>query len=477
MVRLRSLFLGVALCAAMSGCAVVDSWRAQPASLAPTRFTKADPSIFATEKIEAAWWRQLDDAALSELVERALRANRDVKVALAQLSEARAVEAETRFERYPRAAVGASVVARRFSEGQLPGQPRAARDNPLYTTGIDAFWEIDLFGRLQRASEAAQADTDAAAANLRDVRVVIISDVTRAYFELRGAQRQLGIARENARIQEEIFTLTQTRLDLGRGTDLDAARASAQLHLIRASIPTLEAAAARAEHRIATLVGVRPEDLQAPTAEPLVPLEWRIPIGAPEELLRRRPDIVAAEKRLEASSARIGVAVADLFPRVTLSGFLSLIATSFSGLGSGAAALAYSVGPTLTWTTFDPRLRARISAAEARAQAALETYESVVLRALEETETALIMFSRQQASLVALRKSAVASANAARLARLRFDYGTADFLAVLDAERVRIDAVDRVSQTETLLYISLVAIYKALGGGWEVAEQAVASHP
>jgi multidrug efflux system outer membrane protein len=430
----------------------------------------AEPSIFATEKMEAAWWRQFNDPALSELVHRALQANRDVKVALAQLSEARALEAETRFERYPRIAVGASAEARRLSEAHLPGQPRAARDNPLYTTGFDAFWEIDLFGRLKRASEAARADTEAVEANLRDVRTVVIGDVARAYFELRGAQRQLVIARENARIQEETFALTRTRFELGRGTDFDTARAQAQFHLTVASIPALEAAAARAEHRIARLVGARPEDFRTPPPQPLAALDRRFPIGVPEDLLRRRPDIVAAERRLEASSTRVGVAAADLFPRLTLGGFLGLVATSVSGLGHTGAALSYIAGPTLSWAAFDPRLRARVSAAEARAQAALDNYESVVLRALEETESAFVTFGKQQASLIALRQSAVASENAAQLARLRFDYGIADFLAVLDAERVRIDAVDHVAQTETQLYVSLVAIYKALGGGWEVAE-------
>jgi multidrug efflux system outer membrane protein len=477
MLRLRLIFVGMALCTAGSGCAIVDSWRAQPRPLAPTQFERADPSLFTTEKVEAAWWKQFNDPALSELVESALRANRDVKVALSQLSEARAIEAETRFERYPRVAVGASVEGRRLSQAQLPGQPRTSRDNPLYTTGFDAFWEIDLFGRLKRESEAARADTGSAEANLRDVQTIVIAEVARAYFELRGAQRQLGIARENVRIQEETFALTQTRFDLGRGTDFDTARAQAQLQLVLASIPTLEAASARAEHRIAMLVGARPEDVRVPPAQPLAPLEQRFPIGAPQDLLRRRPDIVAAERRLEASSARVGVAAADLFPRVTLTGFVGLIATSVSGLGHAAAALSYSVGPSLSWSAIDPRLRARVGAAEARAQAALDNYEGVVLRALEETENAFVTFGRQQASLIALRQSAIASKNAAQLARLRFDYGIADFLVVLDAERVRIDAVDRVAQTETQLHISLVAIYKALGGGWEIAEEAGSNQP
>ena len=344
------------------------------------------------------------------------------------------------------------------------------RNIELYDVGFDATWELDIFGRVRRSVQASSAEAQVAAANRRDVMVTLISEVARNYFELRGAQDELATAQRNADNQRETLKITQAVLDGGRGTELDVARARAQLNNTLANIPPLEALISRAMHRLSVLTGQQPEalvaELKIPAPLPVLPA--LVNIGNPETLLRRRPDVRAAERSLAAATARIGIATADLFPRVTFNGRIGLEASSFAGLGKPGSD-TWSFGPSITWAALDyGHVRARMQAAGAAAEAALATYERTVLITLEETENSLVDFSREQARHDFLLESERASEIAAKLARQRYENGATDFLTVLDAERVLYGAQDELAQSNTRTATALVAVYKSLGGGWEI---------
>jgi outer membrane protein, multidrug efflux system len=267
--------------------------------------------------------------------------------------------------------------------------------------------------------------------------------------------------------------LTNALLEGGRGTELDTSRAEAQLTSTLASIPPLETTVKRAIYRLGVLIGQQPTALDAELSQPrpLPALPTLVALGRPEDLLRRRPDIRVTERNLATATANIGVVTADLFPRVTFTGSIGIQAGSFLGLGQGGSD-RFTVGPGIFWAAFDlGRVRARIRAADAQTEASLAQYEQRVLLALEETDGALIDFNRQQARRELLRASAQASEKATSLARLRYQSGVADFLTVLDAERTLLEAQDRLADSETLTATALVAVYKALGGGWEIAEE------
>ena len=367
-----------------------------------------------------------------------------------------------------------------------------------YDAGFDATWELDFFGRVRRSVEAGSAAEQAAVAARRDVMVTLISEVARNYFEFLGAEEELSVAHRNADNQRETLRITQSVLDGGRGTQLDVDRANAQMNNTLAIIPPLEAAVSRARHRLSVLTGQQPTALDAelsaskevislpelahanatndPSADAtnsnqIITFPTMVNIGDPGALLRRRPDIREAERSLAAATARIGIATADLFPRVTFNGNIGLEASSFSGLGKGGSD-TWSFGPSITWALLDyGHVRARMQAAHAEADASLAAYERTVLIALEETENSLVDFSREQVRREYLRESERASASAARLARQRYEDGATDFLTALDAERVLFEAQDQLAQSNTRAFTALVAVYKSLGGGWEVEQQ------
>lgn len=461
-------FIAVAVAAALSACAVGPDY-VQPELPEAERFANLHPAVYSEQESLSEFWKQFDDQTLNQLIEDALQSNHDLRIALARFAEARAVLGETTLDIAPTITASGGYVEQRSSRAE----PAAAfgRNQEFYDAGFDAFWELDFFGRVRRSIQAGYADAESAEASLRDAQVIVIAEVARTYFELRGQQSQLDVARRNVANQRETFDLTNIRLQAGRGTELDTSRAQAQLSTTLASIGPLEAAVARSQHRLAVLTGRTPEALQellAP-ARDLPPLPQIAAVGSPEAMLRRRPDIRVAERDLAAATARIGVAVADLFPRVSFTGGVGSVATRASGLGDSGND-TYTLAPGLTWAALDlGRVRARIAGARARTEASLARYEQTVLRALEETENALVTHARARERLAHATEAAAASATAARLARLRFEGGLVDFLQVLDAERTLLEAEDRLAQSRTEAATSLIAVYKALGGGWENA--------
>jgi multidrug efflux pump len=461
----------------LSGCMLVGPNYQTPPTPIPAAFANQAQEGLTTNAIEASWWRGFQDSTLDRLVEQTLANNHDLRVATARLREARVLLSETTFDRYPTVTSQASFTRERLSEA-VAATPD--RDIELYEAGFDATWELDFFGRVRRSIEASAADVGAAEANRRDVIVSLLAEVARNYFELRGTQYRLAVARQNAENQQQTLDLTIALLEGGRGTELDTSRAEAQLTSTLASIPPLETAMKRAMYRLGVLIGQLPTTLEAELSAPvpLPTLPTLVALGRPDDLLRRRPDIRVTEQNLEAATARVGVATADLFPRVIVAGSVALQAGSFLDIGKGGSD-TFFIGPSIFWAAFDlGRVRARIRAADARTEAALAQYEQRVLLALEETENSLVDFTHQQARRDLLRASAQASEKAQNLARQRYQFGVADFLTVLDAERTLLEAQDRLADSETLTATALVAVYKALGGGWEIApEQAYSKAP
>lgn len=460
---------------ALAACAVGPDYRAPDTAAA--HLSAADqpgaPKAFDRNRFEAAWWRQFDDPVLNQLVAQSLADNRELRVAFARLKSARAIRDDVSNDALP------TVTSRASSDlgkGQIPGQSDHRVNSERYDLGLDMAWELDLFGRIQRQLEASEAQQDAAEADLQQLQVSLIAELVDAYGQLRGAQLREKIAMANLKTQQDSRAITQTLNEAGVGNELDVVRADARLAAVEATVPQLQAEQVRARNRIATLLGQRPDTLSVDLSPAQLPaIAKALPIGDPAELLKRRPDVRSAERQLAAATANVGVATADLFPRVSLSGFLGFTAARGSQLGSSAAQ-AWALGPSITWAAFDlGSVKARLRGANAEAEGALASYEQQVLLALEESENAFSDYSKRQQRLLALLRQSEASRKAAELASIRYREGTVDYLVLLDAERERLSAEDAQAQAEVELYSGVVAIYKALGGGWQ-AETVASAH-
>ena len=465
---LRAAF-AVCLLTVLAGCAVGPSYH-EPKAPVDGEFAGRDLVTAIDAPVQRDWWRLFNEPLLFELITSSLYANYSIKAADARLKEARASRREQFFDYLPRLGASAGYTNIRQSAGSVPSGTPLVRNYELYDAGFDATWELDLFGRVRRLNQSAGAAMEAAQASRNDVRLSVIAEIARNFFELRGAQNRLDIARRNASTQTSALDLVRSRLDAGRGTLLDTSRAEAQVETTLARVPELEADVARSMHRISVLIGYPPAAMVARLTD--VPREIKLPdsiaIGNPGELLRRRPDIRVAERQLASSSARIGVAVADLFPRVTVNGEIGLQAPRFDALDDHGNDRR-SFGPSITWSFLDiGHVSQQIKAAGARYEAQLADYQQTVLLALEETENALSDYGRERRRLEHLEKAARASVQAADLATQRFEGGVSDFLTALDAYRTALEAEDLLAESQTRAATALVALYKALGGGWEI---------
>jgi NodT family efflux transporter outer membrane factor (OMF) lipoprotein len=454
----------------LAGCAKVGPNFAQPAPPqgSASRFVAGDRPVFVTAPLPDDWWRLYEDPTLDRYVNEALAANRDLGVAAANLARTRAVLREVRNQRLPQTGTSASATYGRQS-GAAQGLDQTLDTNTVFDLGLDASYEVDLFGRVGRAIEAARADTAAAEAALDVVRVSVAGETARAYANACSATEQLNVGRLTVRLQDDTLTLTRRILDAGRGTRLDVARAQAERERTAATLPLFEAERDRALFRLAVLTGRAPAELPLAsftcTATPR--LRQAIPIGDGAELLRRRPDIRQAEAELAAATARIGVATADLYPRISLGGSIGSTATSIGDLASGPG-FRFGIGPLISWSF--PNLgaaRSRVRQAEAAAQGALAAFDGTVLEALGETETALSRYARELDRRSALLIARDASGDAAQLARLRFRNGADSFLTVLDAERTLSEAEAALAESERQIADYQVTLFKALGGGWQ----------
>jgi outer membrane protein, multidrug efflux system len=463
----RRLVTTVLVTTALSACAGGPDFQ-RPSPVVPEAFVRTDPSATvarAQRVIDDKFWRSFNDPNLSALIEEALTTNNDLRLALARLDSESAMLREARFDRYPTVTLGAETGRQRVSTDQAYGYPRSAH---LYNASVNASWEIDLFGRVRRNIEAQQAESAARAEDLQALQISIVGEVASAYVDLRGAQERLRVARSNSDNQRETWRIVKARLDAGRGTDFDTARARTQYETTASRVPVLEAQIAVDQHRLAVLTGRMPEaligELDVPGA--LLTLPARIYPGTPANLLRRRPDIAAAEERLHAATARVGVATADLFPRLSLSGMIGSFAFGSGALfKSGSETDLVALG--IDWSFLDVgRVRARIAANGADAAGSLAQYQQSVLVALENTENALVRYSRVRVEDEYLQRAASESAKASRLAHLQFLAGAIDLYEVLDAERVQLLAQDAFIDGRTRGAAAAVALYKELAGGW-----------
>jgi multidrug efflux system outer membrane protein len=419
--------------------------------------------------VAVRFWEQFNDRVLDQLVADALASNNDLRIAAANLRAARAAYRLSTFD------LGPTVTARadyqrilKSTHQLLPGETEAGRHFTNADVGFDAVWELDFFGRVRRNVERERAETQAAEASLRDVQVSLVAELARDYFGLRGLQDQLAVARRNATNQEQTLQLTQVRLDAGRGNELDTARAEAQLRTTQAQIPPLESAISNTVYALSVLTGRQPDAL-VPVLLPtraLPQLPSLTNVGTPSSLLRRRPDVQIAERHLAAATASIGIAMGDLFPKVTFIGAVGYDAGGFSAIGDSGSS-THTFGPRISWAAFDiGRIQARIRAARANADAELAAYQKAVLGALQETDGALVSYGRSAERTHTLELATSASDKAARLARKRYEAGLSDFLNVLDSEREALSAETSLAQSRTETATDLVAVYKALGGAW-----------
>ena len=455
---------------ALASCAVGPK---APGATLPPSASGAFVSATSAMTAEAArddWWRLYDDPTLDALIRQALTENNELEAAAANLRRVRAALGEARVGRLPSTSVNVAGQYGRASAATVPGgnggQP--LDEGETYDVGLDVAYEIDLFGRVGSSIRAARADADSAAAALDVVRVSVAAETARAYADACSANAQIAVAERTIELQSDTANLTQRLLEAGSGNGLDTARARSALETSRAGLPPLRAQRDGALFRLATLTGRTPAETSdaARACQRPPQLTRPIPIGDGAQLLARRPDVRRAERNLAAAAARVNVATADLFPRVTLGGSLGSTALDAGDLSSDSS-LRFSVGPLISWSF--PNVfaaRARIEQASAGSDAALATFDQTVLVALQETESALANYANELDRRAALQAARDQAATAARLSRLRFNAGADSFLTVLDAERTLAGADAQLAASDALVTTYQIALFKALAGGW-----------
>ena len=500
--------LALAVAFSLSACAVGPNFLAPKAPpRAAGHYDAAVRPVFDQSESPSKWWRLYDDPVLDKLIAQAFAANTDLRVAVANLRRARAVLGEARAARLPTTDVSASAQYRQF--GGLTGSGGAtglgsttggtggtsgttggtggsgtgsggAFRSWVYSLGFDTNYEVDLFGRVTRLVQAARADADALEAVRDTTRITVAAETARAYADACSAARQLTVARGSIDVQARSFGLTERLYAAGRGTRLDTARAQAQLETTRSTLPGFVAARQGALYRLAVLTGEVPETIYADVAAcTRAPLLMRpIPVGDGSALLRRRPDIREVERTLAAETARIGVATADLFPRISLGGSVSTSALKAGNL-FGSSSISFGLGPALSWSFPNFSVaRARIREAEASAEGALATFDGTVLAALRDTEVALANYAGETDRNTVLCSARDLNVEAVRIVRLRYRAGAESFLNVLDAERTLATAEAQLAASDAQLTTNQIAVFNALGGGWEdVADPVVPPQP
>jgi NodT family efflux transporter outer membrane factor (OMF) lipoprotein len=433
--------------------------------------TSSGPALQTGEGTRLArWWTQFEDAQLDQLIDQALTGSLDLKLAQARLRQARASRQSAQAGLFPTLTASAS----RSRSNSAAAAPQAGT---LYDAGFDANWEIDVFGGNRRGLEAATADVAASQAGLDDTRVSLVAELARNYIDLRAYQRRIAIARDNLASQSETLQITEWRYQAGlaRATEVEQARTSREQ--TRAGIPDLEVALAAAENRIALLLGRNPGELHQMLGEskPLPSIPPSVGAGIPADVLRQRPDLIAAERTLAAETARVGQKLAQRFPSLNLSGSFGWQAYSFAALG-GAGTVVHALGGTLAATLFDGgKLKSQVEVQSAVQEQALVSYQSSVLSALEEVENALASYAAARERLDARRAAAESARNAAELSRKLYQSGLADFQQVLETQRSQLTAEDNLAIADATLRTSLITLYKALGGGWEASAEEKAS--
>lgn len=468
---MNRLFLIVGLPASLflGACTVGPDYMAPDvAAVAPATWRANTGNQIEKPAELAQWWRKLNDPTLNRLIGESIQGNLDLKSAEARIRQAVAVRRATSGDLFPSLSLSGS--ATRLQSARNSNTRFLPRVSESYKGGFDTAWEIDLFGGIRRSVEAARADQEATEENLRDVLVSLTAEVALNYIDLRSFQQRIAIAQSNLESQNETLEFVRSRQEAGLIEELEVERFVENVENTRAGIPTLKTSYVAAKNRITTLLGLTPgeldEVLSTSKALPTVPI--RVAVGIPAETLRRRPDVQAAERQLASETARVGVAVAELYPKFALNGSIgveSLSASDFFSAGSGV----FNIGPSVSWNIFRAgTVRQNIAAQDAVQEQALIAYESAILNSLEEVENALTALTNEQIRERSLSRSAAASSKAAGIARSQYeDGGLTTFLDVLDAERSRLNSEDALATSRATIVSNLIRLYRTLGGGWE----------
>jgi outer membrane protein, multidrug efflux system len=439
-----------------------------------------------TEGVEVAlggdpdfiWWASLGDEDLEWLIGRVIRANLRIEIARTRVREARALVGVAEGELLPSVGTAASYDRLQLSENfpvidDFVERGQIDRDQSLFSAGFDASWEVDLFGGDRRAVEAAAAALESEVAQERDVLLTVVAEVARNYFELRGAQQRIEALERSIASQRSTVSAAEDRLRAGLGVKLDIVRAEADLRSLRAELPRERSTAVAAAMRLAVLTSMEGGALWRRLADggELAEAPLVVPVGLPGDLLRRRPDIVSAERSVQAASASIGVAVADLYPTFSLTGDGGLAASDFADLFSGNS-VTWSIGPSITWPIFQGgRIRANIDVRESRHERALLRYRRVVRGAIADVESSLTRYAQARLTLEHLAGAAAAQAESVSLARRAYEAGLSDIEPLLDAQRRLASLEAELAESRASVLVALASLNKALGGGWPVGTE------
>lgn len=458
----------MALLTALGGCSVGPNHR-QPKVAMPSDWGAAgNGGTTNSVAILTNWWAKFEDPALDSLIQRAVQSNHDLKAAEARVRAARAAKGAALADFFPSLDGIASYTKTRRSENAQAG-PINFVHTDMYQLGFDASWELDVFGGKRRAFEAANASLAAVNENRRDVLVTLLAEVAANYIDVRGFQRRVEIARKNIVAQAEAVEIAELRLRAGLASELDVAQAKTLLAATRSQVPTLDTWLQAAMHRLGVLLGQPPgalkDELTQVGSIPASPPS--VPVGLPSDLLRRRPDVRRSERQLAAATAEIGVAIAELFPKFSLTGIAGYQSLHTSDLIMPASKF-WTAGPSVRWRLFEmPKLQAQVRVQTAEQEAALAEFQQTVLVSLEEVENALVAYGKEQERRVTLGEAVEASRRAVDIAHQQYTKGLGDFLNVVVAERALYESEDQFVNSERTVALNLVSLYKALGGGWE----------
>jgi NodT family efflux transporter outer membrane factor (OMF) lipoprotein len=467
------------LAVCLSGC---TSWReyvangfkvgpnyCRPAAAVADQWIESnDPSVSTAPPRDEAWWRVFRDPVLDSLIEAAYQENLTLRVAGLRILEVRAQRNLVAGELFPQSQEAFGDYARFGLSGRTATVP-PVRFFDEWATGASLAWELDFWGQFRRAIEAADAELDASVENYDDVLVLLLAEVAQSYVDLRTAEQRLDYARKNVDIQQQSLKLADVRFRNGATTRLDVTQAQSNLSQTQSFIPPLEAARRQAANQLCILLGMPPRDIDALLGRrPIPSVPAQVAVGIPADLLRRRPDVRRAEREVAAQSARIGVATAELYPHFSIAGTIYFDAANFSNLFEGRA-VAGNVGPSFRWNILHyGRLVNGIRIEEARFQQLAVTYQNTVLQANAEAENALIAFLKSRQQVKFLAESTDASQQSLGLVQVQYNEGQTDFNRVLTVEQVLTQQEDQLAVAQGAAAGSLVQLYKALGGGWQI---------
>ena len=475
---IRGLLAATAV-ASVAACTMVGPDYTPPQTTMPDQWHQDLARGLETEKPDLrTWWTVLDDPLLDTYIERAGKGNLTAQQAVALVQAARANIGIASGEQLPTVNADGSIDYGRISEGTNPVLSQVpSRVDTLYTVGMDASWEVDLWGRIARSVESADANFQASVEDYRDILVTLYAEVAATYVRARTFQARIASALGNVATQRRTLQLVRERRRAGLASDLEVAQAQLNLARTESSVPSLRQGFATSVHALGVLLGERPSLLYAEMSEtkPIPDPPKEVLVGVPQDLLRQRPDVRGAERQLAAQTAKIGVATAELYPRFSLLGSFAFTAYGASDWFNGGS-LAYGLGPSISWNVFDGgRVRSLIDVEDATTQAQLAVYEQTVLVALRETEDAMVSYVQEWDRRDALARSVTAAQQATKLVQTLYVTGLTDFQNVQDTERNLFQQEDQLAESRGQVALNLIAIYKALGGGWRAEPAAAAS--